>query len=166
MGCTPSTMIGTLAPFEVAAGARSSGGGDRPGLEGAPPHARRIPGATTISPAAAPARPRKPRRDTAGDHATASNSLLAAGDASVPTGIQSAALVRPDDIGLERLHGLGVGIDLHALVRLLDAPVDHVPERGELVHLLLELRELVRMIVRGERVAHGARHPCLRELNV
>ena len=50
------------------------------------------------------------------------------------------------------------------LVRLLDAPVDHVPERRELVDLLLELRELVGVRVRREGVAHGAGHPGLGEL--
>ena len=51
----------------------------------------------------------------------------------MPSRIELGAAVGPVDVGLERLHGGRVRIDLHALVRLLDAPVDHVPERRELV---------------------------------
>src|SRR5262245_47369335 len=47
--------------------------------------------------------------------ASAPNSL-------VPAGIKHRALVGPVDVGLQRLHRRSVGIDLHAFVRLLDAP--------------------------------------------
>src|SRR3972149_1665602 len=56
------------------------------------------------------------------------------------------------------LPGVRGGIELLALVRLLDAPVDHVPQRRELVDLLLELGKLVGMVVDRKGVAHGARH--------
>src|SRR6266508_1493201 len=165
MGCGTSTRIGTLAPFDVADGMPSTGRWSRSCVSDSAPHTRRIAGSAS-RPAAVEARPRKPRLDTAGRHGGASKSIIAASEASVPTGVELAALVRPDDVGLERLHGLRVVGELLAFVRLLDAPVDHVPERGELVHLLLELRELVRMGVRRERVAHGAGHPGLRQLSV
>src|SRR5437773_681459 len=75
--------------------------------------------------------------------------------------IELGPSVRPVDVRLQRLHGVPVGIDLHSFVWLLDAPVDHVPERRELVDLLLELGELVGMVVRSEGMAHGAGHPGL-----
>src|SRR3989442_14521496 len=69
------------------------------------------------------------------------------GQASVSARVELRAFVRPDDVRLQRLHGVGIGIDLHSLVWLLDTPVDHVPERGALVHLLLELGALVGSVV-------------------
>src|SRR3546814_8874320 len=73
--------------------------------------------------------------------------------ASVRAGRQHAAPVRPEHVGLQRLHGLAVEVDLLALVRLLDAPVGHVPECREGLHLLLvrseehtsELQSLMRI---------------------
>src|SRR5882672_9893983 len=68
--------------------------------------------------------------------------LILAGD-------QHRAGVRPVDVCFQGLHRVRVGIDLLTLVGFLDAPVDHVAKRRELVHAHLILRERVRMRVGG-----------------
>jgi hypothetical protein len=68
---------------------------------------------------------------------------LPIGSCSVPAGIEHAAAVRPVHVGLESLHRIGVRLDPLALVRLFDAPVDHVAQSRKLPDLLLELRELM-----------------------
>src|SRR3546814_2617640 len=67
--------------------------------------------------------------------------------ASVRAGRQHAAPVRPEHVGLQRLHGLAVEVDLLALVRLLDAPVGHVPEcrEGRSEEHTSELQSLMRI---------------------
>src|SRR3989475_12904280 len=173
IGCDISTTIGTLAPLRVLGGRLSEGKCSRSNGERSagslpmsrpfrePAHASRM-----KSPAAVEASPKKPRLEK--PHARWSDwrAMTVPCSDSVPARIEFGAPVRPVDVRLERLHRGRVRIDLHALVRLLDAPVDHVAERGELADLLLELGELVRVVVRPERVAHRARHAGPAELDV
>src|SRR5262245_5248561 len=127
-GYVVSTVTGTRPPLDVVAGRRSRGWW----RDSAPPSACRGGGTVVRSPAAA-ARRRNLRRDTGSDGGAVRRGIEAG--VSVAAGVQLAALVRPRDVGLERLHRVGVGAERHALVGLLDAPVDHVPQRRELVHL-------------------------------
>src|SRR6266508_4699632 len=150
--------MGTLGPFRVNAGTRSTG---RWSSDGSAQAGR------SQSPTAAGASPRKPRRVSPADAGVAS--LLMSrrrADRSMPSWIELRPTVRVVDVRLERLHGRRVRVELHALGGLLDAPVDHVAQRAELADLLLELRELVRVRVRRVRVAHGARHAGPGELRV
>src|SRR5438874_998127 len=165
-------MTGTLAPLRVFSGRRSSGRCSRSSGEsnagspsrsrrsGEPAHAPRM-----KSPAAVEVSPRNPRLERRARRVLW-RAMAVPWRRSVPARIELAAAIRPVDVSLERLHRGRVRIDLHALVRLLDAPVDHVAERCELADLLLELRELVRMVVRPERMAHRARHAGPGELDV
>src|SRR5438132_2960660 len=173
IGCDISTTIGTLAPLRVLAGRLSEGKCSRSSGErsaGSPPRSRlsRDPAhpSRMKSPAAVEASPKKPRLEK--PHARRSDwrAMTVPCSDSVPARIEFGAPGRPVDVRLERRQRARVRIDLYALVRLLDAPVDHVAQRGELADLLLELRELVRVVVRPERMAHRARHAGPGELDV
>src|SRR6266545_710335 len=171
MGWAISTTTGTLAPLPATTGSRSTGrwrrskGGRRSGSSalrrraGAAPQARPL-APPPQSPTVAATPPRKRRRDNASDRDGPGVLITEAGD-SMDSRREFGTPVGPVDVGLQRLHGVAIGVDLDALVRLLDAPINHVAERRELVDLLLELRELVGMRVRREWVAHGAGHPRL-----
>src|SRR5262245_40399945 len=78
--------------------------------------------------------------------------------------VELAALVRPDDVSLERLHRVRIDRDRHALIRLLDTPIDHVSKRRKLVHRFLELWELMRVRIGARWAAHSARHAGRRQL--
>src|SRR6266508_5334410 len=176
MGWAISTTTGTLAPLLATTGSRSTGrwrrskGGRRSGSSALKRRAGAAPQASPLapppqSPTVAATPPRKRRRDSASDR-EGREVLIAEADDSIDPGREFGTPVGPVDVDLERLHGVALGIDLDALVRLLNAPIDHVPERRELVDLLLELRELVRMRVRREWVAHRAGHPRLGQRHV
>ncbi len=76
----------------------------------------------------------------------------------VLTGIQDRTLVGPVMIRLQCFHRGTVDIDPFAFVGIFDAPIDHVPQGRKLLNLFLELRELMGVRVRCERVTHRARH--------
>src|SRR2546428_10862461 len=173
IGCAIATTFGSWAPLRVLGGRLSEGKCSRSNGErsaGSPPMSRPFREPATASgmktPAAVGASRKKPRLEK--PHARWSDwrAMTVPCSDSVPARIEFGAPVRPVDVRLERLHRGRVRIDLHALVRLLDAPVDHVAQRGELADLLLELRDLVRMVVRPERMAHRARHAGPGELDV
>src|SRR5205807_9201106 len=164
----------TRAPLAVAGGSRRIGAWRRSNAErspgrsprkywrGRPPHARpTFPSASR--PTAAEARRTNPRLVTFDDRAAVASVIADQDPGSVPARVEPRPAIGPIDVRLEGLHGVGVGVDPHPLLRLLDAPVDHVSKRPELLDLLLELRELIGMRVRRERVAHGARHARRRE---
>ena len=86
-----------------------------------------------------------------------------------PTGISTCPAPAPNrcstsDVGLQGLHRFRVGIDLLALVRLLDAPVDHVAQAANLPICTWNLGNL-RMGVGAQGVAHGAGHSGVGELH-
>src|SRR5262245_9532425 len=160
MGCSSSTLMGTRAPVDGEAGTRSTGRWSASSADALLPSARHGPGTIIIAAAIVPT---KPRRDTEDDRSGSSSRSNATGSriGSVAPRIELRSPRRPVLVGLQSLHGVRVGFQHHALVRLLDAPVVHVPQGGELAELLREFWKLVRMRVGGPWVAHRAGHPGL-----
>src|SRR3954463_4157887 len=113
-------------------------------------------GSMNSPPTAAVAAPRKPLREI---------SDLVRWLMSMRARLELGAPIRPVDVRLECLHRVGVRIESHAFVGLLDAPVDHVSQRRKLADLFLELGELVRVDVGRKGMAHGAGHPRSRQLH-
>src|SRR3989442_15259780 len=117
-----STVPGPWARLLVRRGSvgASAWGPSRGERAGSPrPQAPRGPPAA-ISPTAAGSAPRKLRLDTSRGR-EAPCGVMADRDAavSVSAGIELGPSVRPVDVGLQRLHRVPVGGDLHPLVRLL-----------------------------------------------
>src|SRR5439155_17719465 len=169
-GCDISTTIGTLCALRVFAGMRSNGRCSRSSGErsaGAPASSRlqEEPARAPLMqrPATDEASPRTSRLERTRARKMGWRAIVGR---SVPARIQARAAIRPVDVRLERLHRGRVRIELLALGGLLDPPVDHVAQRGELTDLLLELGELVRMRIGREGMAHGACRPGPAELHV
>jgi hypothetical protein len=80
-------------------------------------------------------------------------------------GIQPRAFIGPVTVRLQRFHRRAVEIDPFTFVGVFDAPVDHIPQRRELLHLFLELGEFVRVSVRSERMTHSTGHAGLGQIH-
>src|SRR5437667_2132897 len=162
MGCYISTTIGTLCALRVFAGMRSKGRCSRSTGErsaGSPPSKRLPDDAARAPPMQRPATEASPRTSRLERTRARKMGWRAIVGRSVPARIQFGAAVRPVDVRLERLHRGRVRIQLLSLGGLLDAPVDHVAQGGELPDLLLKLRELVGVRIGREWMAHGACRP-------